>query len=70
MKRSHEGQDSAGGAPATRTPRSRTPWLRRAHQPVRQEHVVITGRDVEVTEDEVGVVELHLQWRTPPEHQS
>ena len=44
---------------------SRVPSVRphgqRAGGPLHHEHVVIDGRDVEVIEDAVGVVELHLE---------
>ena len=39
----------------------KTVWLHRSREPLRHEHVEIAGHDVEVTEDEIGVVELHLE---------
>lgn len=42
------------------TTTSERPHGQRAGGPLHHEHVVINGRNVEVTEDAVGVVELHL----------
>ncbi len=39
----------------------RRSWLSKGTAPVRHEHVTIAGRSVEITEDAVGVVELHLE---------
>jgi hypothetical protein len=39
----------------------KTGWLHRTGEPVRHEHVEVGGYNVEVTEDEIGVVELHLE---------
>ncbi|BEP14160.1 hypothetical protein acdb102_24710 [Acidothermaceae bacterium B102] len=58
------GPTGAGQAePQRRTPsgRPQVAWLRRSRQPLRHEHVELNGFDVEVTEDEIGVVELHLE---------
>ena len=53
-----------GGAANEQQPsiaKARTGWLRRSRQPLRHEHVEINGHDVEITEDEIGVVELHRE---------
>jgi hypothetical protein len=34
---------------------------RKRSRTLHQEHLEIAGRDVEVTEDEIGVAELHLE---------
>ena len=36
-------------------------WLRRTKKPVHHEHVRLAGHDTDVTTDELGVVELHLE---------
>jgi hypothetical protein len=54
------------GTPSTRSggratsPRRRA-WLTCGTVPNHHEHLRLAGHDVEVTEDEVGVVELHLE---------
>jgi hypothetical protein len=57
-------QRDAARTKATGATESYAPVVWHAHHttgPVRHVHVVINGRQVEVTEDDIGVIELHLE---------
>ncbi|MDX6227765.1 MAG: hypothetical protein QOI76_1155 [Frankiales bacterium] len=59
--RTHPAEASPVTGHAGAAPPRRRPWLTRSAVPTHQEHLRLAGHSVAVTEDEVGVVELHLE---------